>query len=108
MEIVSEELVSVPEAKEIMVKRSKERELVYEQNICSEFLNKIVRLSSDKANHMAEELKSIIILKPRYIILIIDMMPDTEEEVEVLFSKERTNLKKEEINQIINIVKKYK
>ena len=34
--------------------------------------------------------------------------PDTEEEVEMLFSKERTNLKKEEIKQIVEIVNRHK
>ena len=55
-----------------------------------------------------EELGAISILKPRYIALIVSMMPDTEEEVEALFSKERTNLKKEEIKKIVEIIKKYK
>ena len=48
------------------------------------------------------------ILKPRYTALIIDAMPDNEEEVEMLFSKERTNLKKEEIKQIVEIVRKFR
>jgi DNA-directed RNA polymerase subunit F len=57
---------------------------------------------------MKDDLSKIAILKPRYIALIINMMPDTEEEVEALFSKERTNLKKEEIKQIVEIVRNYK
>ena len=57
---------------------------------------------------MTEELSAISILKPRYMALILSMMPDSEEEVELLFSKERTNLKKEEIKKIVEIVKKYK
>ncbi len=57
---------------------------------------------------MIEELKKIAILKPRYIALIVNILPVTEEDVDMLFSKERTNLKKEEVKQIVEIVRKYK
>ena len=40
--------------------------------------------------------------------MIINMLPDTEDEVGMLFSKERTNLKKEETKQIVEIVSKYR
>ena len=106
MEILSEEDVSMAEAKRIMEARRKERDLVYEQKICMDFLEKAHKLSPAKVNALAEELSKIAILKPRYIALIVGIMPDTEEEVEMLFSKERTNLKKDEIKQIVEAVKK--
>jgi len=108
MEVLNEETITVPEAKEIMVKRSKERDLSYEQKICLEYLEKVCKMPVEKAKEMIEELSKIAILRPRYIALIINMMPDTEDEVKALFSKEITNLKKNEIQQIIDIVKKYK
>lgn len=108
MEIIGEEDVSVIESKEIMESRKKERDLVYEQKICLEYLEKVCKLSQSKAKQLVEELGKISILKPRYIALIINMLPDIEEEVEALFSKERTNLKKEEVKQIVEIVAKYK
>jgi len=61
-----------------------------------------------QAEDLAEELGKIPVMKPRYINLVISMLPDTEEEVEALFSKERTNLKKEEVKQIAEIVSKAK
>jgi len=108
MEVLNEEDVSAADAKRIMEERKKEGDLVYEQKICLEFLEKSVRITQSQLKNMIEELGKIAILKPRYIALIINMMPDTEEEVEALFSKERTNLKKEEIKQISEIVRKYK
>lgn len=107
MEISNEEDVSMHEAKRIMEEKKKERDLIYEQKICVEYLEKASKLSQTKIKSLVEELSKIAILKPRYIALILNMMPDTEEEVSVLFSKERTNLKKEEIKQIIEIIKKY-
>ena len=108
MDVLEEEDVNVPDAKKILDDKKKERELVYEQKICLEYLEKISKLSSAQVKNMVDELSKISILKPRYVALIINMLPDTEEEVEILFSKERTNLKKDEVKQIVTIVKKYK
>lgn len=108
MEITMEEDVSINEAKQIMEDRKKQRDLIYDQKICLEYLEKVARMTPTQVKNMAEELGKIAILKPRYISLILNMMPDTEEEVDALFSKERTNLKKEEVKQIVEIVNKYK
>lgn len=108
MQVLDEEDVSIAHAKKIMEERKKLGEMVYEQKICLDFLEKVSKLTQAQLKNLIEELSKIEILKPRYIALIINIMPDTEEEVEALFSKERTNLKKEEIKQIIEIVKKYK
>ena len=108
MEIISEEDVSIHDAKKIIDERKKERDLVYDQKICLEYLEKVATLSVTQLKNLLDELTKITILKPRYVALILGMMPDTGEEVETLFSKERTNLKKEEIKKIVEIVKKYK
>ena len=108
IEILNEEDVSVVEAKRILEEKKKERDLVYEQKICLEYLEKVPKLTQKQAEDLAEELSKIPVMKPRYINLVISMLPDTEEEVEALFSKERTNLKKEEVKQIAEIVSKAK
>ena len=108
MDIVSEEDISIHDSKRIIEERKKSRDLVYDQKICLEYLEKAATLTATQVKNVSEELSKISILKPRYIALIISMMPDSEEEVEMLFSKERTNLKKEEIKKIVEIVKKYK
>ena len=108
MDIIAEDDVSVHEAKRLLEERKKYRDLVYDQKICLEYLEKSATLTPAQLKNVTEELSGISILKPRYIALVLSMMPDTEEEVEALFSKERTNLKKEEIKKIVEIVKKYK
>jgi len=108
MEIINEKCISAAEAKQIMKERKKQGEMKYEQKICLEYLEKTQKLTKKQIEDFIAELSKIEILKPRYIVLIINTMPDTEEEVEVIFSKERTNLKKNEIAKIIEIVKKFK
>ncbi|HLC76851.1 MAG TPA: hypothetical protein VJH04_01465 [archaeon] len=108
MDITAEDDVSVHEAKRLLDERKKDRDLVYDQKICFEYLEKTATLTPAQVKNITEELTGISILKPRYVALVLSMMPDTEEEVETLFSKERTNLKKEEIKKIVEIVKKFK
>ncbi len=108
MDILAEEDMSMHDAKRIMEERKKERELVYDQKVCLDYLEKIATLTQKQLESIMEELSKIAILKPRYVALILNMMPDTEEEVEALFAKERTNLKKDEVKQIVQIVGKYK
>ena len=108
MEIIDEQDVSASDAKRIMEERKKDGVLSPEQKMSIEYLEKTQKLTKKQADDLVEELQKIDILKPRYIALIMNVMPDTEEEVETLFSKERTNLKKEEIKKIIDIVKQFK
>ena len=108
MDILNEEDVSIHDAKRIMEDRKKERDLVYDQKVCLDYLEKISTLTQKQLESLLEELGKIQILKPRYVALILNSMPDTEEEVEALFSKERTKLKKEEVKQIVSIISKYK
>ena len=65
-------------------------------------------MTPTQIKNLTEELEKVPILKQRYIALILNVMPDTEEEVEALFSKERINLKKEEIKQIVDILAKFR
>ena len=108
MDIASEEDISIHDAKRIIDERKKERDLVYDQKICLEYLEKVSKLTPTQVKNLTEELEKVAILKPRYIALILNVMPDTEEEVEALFSKERINLKKEETKQIVDILTKFK
>ncbi len=108
MEVINEEDVSSHDAKIILDKRKDERDLVYDQKICYDYLIKVCKLTPTQLNALKEELSKISILKPRYVSLILNTMPNTEEEVNMLFSKERTNLKKDEVQMIVGIVKKYK
>ena len=108
MDVINEEFTNLHEAKNMMESRGKEKDLVYEQKIALEYLEKVSKISKSNLKAIVEDLQKITILKPRYIALIVNMMPDTDTEVNALFSKEMTKLTSAEIKQIIDIVKKYK
>ncbi len=108
VEVMNEEEVSYIQARQIMETRKKEGDLNYEQKVCLEFLEKLPHFTDKQFSDFLEELQKINILRPRHIAMIMNILPDTEEEVEVLFSKERTNLKKEEVKKIVEAVKTFK
>ncbi len=108
MNVTNEEPITMSEAKTILERRKKDGDLEYEQNVTHEYLKKMSKLSEKKVEEMMNELQTIEILKPRHIVKIIDILPDTEDEVKLLFEKETTNLKKDEIKKIMEIVKKFR
>ena len=108
MEVMKEEFITDVEAKMMLEERKKKKDLVYEQKICFEYLEKTAKLTPAQLKSMQAGLAKIAILRPKYTAMIINMMPETEEEVNALFEKERTALKKEEVKQIVDIVLNHK
>ena len=107
MDIVAEEDVSIHEAKKLLDERRKERDLVYDQKICLEYLEKVAKLTLNQIIQIKDELSKITILRPRHISMIMSILPGSKEEVDMLFSKERTNLKKDETDKIVEICSKF-
>lgn len=106
MDILKEEVVSNSDAKEIMEERSKDKNMAYEQKICAEYLEKIPILPKAKADKMREELAEIAALKPVQISIIINIMPESLEELFMALGKDISS--KEDMEKIIEIVKRYR
>jgi len=106
MKKISESFVSAPEARESLEKRSAEK-LTYEQKICLDFLKKHIRLPADKAREMMKELQQIGRIDERQASMIVNILPKTKDDVKLIFAKERTTLSDEEINKVLETVKKY-
>lgn len=104
--IVSEKPVSLPEVLEIL-EAEKKGEMEYSQRLSYDYAQKFAQIDSKKAKKMKEELLQIEKLNERYAVAIIDLMPKQKEEIELLFQKTRVRLEDSEINQILEIVKKY-
>ncbi len=108
MEVVEEECITNLEAKKILEEKSKKREPIYEQKITYDFLEKVVEIKKEDMEKIKNELSSITVLKPKHIALICNLLPNTEEEVQLIFAKERINLKKDEIRKIVEVVQSIK
>ncbi len=107
MEIIEEKLVSWADAKKILEKKEKERELGYEQKNALEHLRKFSKLSLKKVNEMMDELKKNERLKEKHIINIVNHLPKNIDELNILFSNEIITLSEEEKKVILKVVDKF-
>src|SRR5437867_8822834 len=106
MKIESEEVISDIEAFEILEKREKEKELKYEQKNALEILRKFKNTDPAKIKTLVEELKKMEKLRDRHIISIVNFVPEDKEDMRTVLHKEYTSFTEEEINKILEIVKK--
>ncbi len=108
MKILESKPITMTEAKDIMLKREKTGEVNYEQKLALEHLKKFTKLKASELKKISEELNSVVHMDPERFVQIINILPTTADEVRMIFAGERFSLKEEEINKIIEIVKKYK
>jgi DNA-directed RNA polymerase subunit F len=107
MNILSEKTISDVEAKEILESRENEGELRYEQKNALELLKKFVKLDKEKATSLSEELAKIEKLRERQIVAIINFLPEDRDDLRAVLQKEYSMLTDEEINLVLETVKKY-
>ena len=106
MNVISEQLVTDVEAKEIMERKEKEAELKYEQKNALEVLRKFAKTDPEKIKKLMEELKTIEKLRERQIIAIANFLPEDKDDLRAVLYKEYTALTPEEIEKTIEIIKK--
>lgn len=99
--------LTLPEAKKMLEKNQKERELSYEQRLALEHALKISRLTASKAENLVKELRKIEKITEPIACKIADILPQDPDAVRAIFAKERFNLSPEEISFIIETVGKY-
>ncbi len=108
MKVIESKPVSMAEAKEIMLKREKEGDLSYEQKLALSHLKKFTKLKKSDTEKLKQEISSVIHMSPERLIQIVNVLPTNADEVRMIFAGERFSIKEDEINKIIEIVKKYK
>lgn len=106
--VVKEKPVPLSEVLGILEKTKKEGELEYWQRLTYDYAQKFAKLKSSKAKELAEELLKLEKIRENPAIAIVDLMPETKEDIELIFAKERTKLEDGDINKILEIVKKYR
>lgn len=78
-----------------------------EKKELQDYLKKFTKLSKEKADALIEELRGLdnIKLKEEYVVKIVDFLPKDAENLNKIFSD--ISLDEKEINDILDIVKKY-
>lgn len=99
--------ISVAEVKKTLENERKKRELSPEQKFALEHAQKFAKLNLTKTNALIEELRKIEKIPEQVVYKIADLLPAHPDDMNVIFAKERIALDKEEIDHILDIVKKY-
>jgi DNA-directed RNA polymerase subunit F len=104
--IVETDPITIAEAKEMLIESSESIEPTYEQNLAIDHVTKFSKLDVETAQKLVNELQEII--KKTQAIKIADVMPLDLADLRLMFAKERGSHKKEELEQILEIVNKYR
>ena len=102
-----ERYVTLSEVEHMLTEESKERELTSEQKLAKDHGDKITKLPLEKAQKLFKELKGLDFISDAIATKIVDVLPTHNDDVRILFAKERSILEKKHIDQILKIVEKY-
>ena len=107
MDVISERLVTDVEAKSLLDENKKQvDELKYEQKNALTILKKFVKIDAKKAEELIAELQKIEKLRERHIVSIVNALPQDTDDLRVVLQKEYSGLSKEEIDLILQVIKK--
>lgn len=110
--VESEELLTLPEVKDILngIREEREKagiELRYEQKRAIEHANKFSKVSAKDARDMVNELLTLDKMKIDIAVRIANLCPRTKDELRSIYAKERFTLTDAELKSILDIVAKY-
>lgn len=100
------EPIPLAKVKELLENFSMEYELNYEQNLTLDHVTKFNKLSLEESTKLIEELEEIV--KHKHAVRIADLMPEDLSDLRLMFAKERVPIKKEDMEQILEILAKYR
>ena len=108
--VIDEKPMTMAELKEEIAKAKKKAdEQGFRAQKTEEYLNIFVKTSAKKALEMKDELEKLKVprLAENHIIKIIDIMPETVDELKVVMQGYPITVTKENMSKIVDVVKKY-
>lgn len=98
--------ITMAEVKEMLEERSQFIEPTYEQNLALDHVTKFAKLDSETSDKLVGELQEII--KKTQAVRLTNIMPEDMADMRLMFAKERGSHKKEELEQLLNIINQYR
>ena len=105
--VLETEPISVAEVKKVLEEFSEENELSYEQNLTLDHVRKFSKITFEASEKLIEELLELLGQK-KYAIKVAYMMPEDLADLRLLFAKERIPYEKEKMENVLEIVDKYR
>lgn len=106
MKIITENEVTNAEVKEVLEATEKKKELKYEQKNVLSMLRKLAKSTPENIRKLVEELKGMERLREKQIVAIADFLPEDRDDLRVVLHKEYAAFTPEEIDKILEIVRK--
>ena len=112
-EVVSEELLTLAEVKEMLTQIMEERreesdeEQVYEFRKALNHAEIFSKLSAADAKNLVSELLGFEKMRPAVAVRITDILPQSRDELRSIYAKEKFTVKDDELDAILDVVRKY-
>jgi len=111
-ETVSEQYLTVAEAKEILERLETERvtedrEMRYELSRAIEHVNRFAELDPEQARAFVEELLELEKVDEKTAHKIVDLKPRDRDELRAVYAQERFTLSGEELDEILAVVDRH-
>lgn len=102
-----QEPVTVSESRKILEKRKEEleedEELRYEQKVTLQYLQRFGQDNKERVMEAVEELEDMDVNK-RMAVALVDLMPEYENQIDLVFEKERFDVTEDEKEKILKII----
>ena len=105
--IIKKEEITGVEVKETLKEFSQNYELNYEQNVTLNHLARFPRYSAEDSEKIIAELEDKMGLRHKVAVHIVDLIPKDLSDLRLIFAKEPTQVSKEEMEQILEILNQY-
>ena len=109
IEVINEMPLTMAEMKEhLQVIEKRDKELNARAKKVKTYLDHFTKVKKDKINEIKKQLETLNItrLKDRHIEKIIDLLPEDLTSMRAIFTGENVTLKQEDLQKILDIVKK--
>ncbi len=110
-EIISETPITMAQLKhELEAIKKRDKELGLRSAKTEEYLNRFVKLDSEKATDLYKKIEELNIprLKPEHITKIVDLMPETPDDVKMLLQGYVITLSAENLKKITDVIATFK
>ncbi|MAG52568.1 MAG: hypothetical protein CMH62_01255 [Nanoarchaeota archaeon] len=107
--LVNERPITMVELADDLNKLEKKEELNFRSNKAKKYLNHFAKITIKDVKDLTKKIQDLNIprLKDRQIVKVIDTLPDTLEELRMLFVGETTTVNEDNLKKILEVVKEY-
>ena len=106
-EVIESEPMPSSEVKEILEEFADENELNYAQNVTLNHLARFKRYSADDAKEIYVKLQEDFGLRNKVAAHIVDLVPEDLADMRLIFAKEPTKTRKEDMEKILEMLEQY-